>query len=66
MERMVNKMKFVVKMNDGSEPIMCKNLIQLSQHTGVSSSYLKGLLLRHSKDRHKTFVVNRVEVTIVE
>ena len=59
-------MKFVVKPNNGGEPIMCKNLIQLSQHTGVSSSYLKGLLLRHSKDKHQTFIVNRIEVTIVE
>ena len=59
-------MKFVVKPNNGGNPIMCETLIQLSQHTGVSPSYLKGLMSRHSKDKHKTFVVNRVEVTILE
>ena len=59
-------MKFVVKPNNGSDPILCKNLNDLSKNTGVSSSYLKGLMTRHSKDEHKTFKVNRVEVTILE
>ena len=63
---MVNRMKFVVKPNNGSEPIMCKNLIQLSQHTGVSSSYLRSLITRHSKDKHPTFIVNRINVQIIE
>ena len=59
-------MKFVVKPNNGGEPIMCETLIQLSKHTGVSPSYLKGLMTRHAKDKHQTVIVNRIEVTIVE
>ena len=59
-------MKFIVSPNGGSNPIVCTNLIQLSNHTGVPSSYLKSIMTRHTKDKNPKFKVNRVDVQIIE
>ena len=66
MERMVNRMKFIVSPNDSSDPIVCTNLIQLSQYTGVSPSYLRTMLRSNRKNSRSKFKINRVNIEILK
>ena len=59
-------MKFIVSPNDGSDPIVCTTLTQLSQYTGVSSSYLRSISRGHRKGNRKKFKINQVNIEIVE
>ena len=59
-------MKFIVSPNDGSDPIVCTTLVQLSKQTGVSPSYLRQISKGHRKGNRKKFKINRINVTIVE